>query len=92
MNETVGIMGMPGVGFFGMLLIGGLAGWIAEKVRTAIMGCSRTFSSALPALSSAARWPASSVSIIRASSATHRRGGRRHPHPVAVRAALKRAA
>jgi len=31
MNETVGIMGMQGVGFFGMLLIGFLAGYIAEK-------------------------------------------------------------
>ncbi len=27
-----GIMGMAGVGFFGMLLIGFLAGWIAERV------------------------------------------------------------
>jgi len=26
-----GIMGMPGVGFFGMLVIGALAGWIAER-------------------------------------------------------------
>ena len=31
MNETYGIMAMPGVGFFGMLLIGFLAGWIAER-------------------------------------------------------------
>jgi uncharacterized membrane protein YeaQ/YmgE (transglycosylase-associated protein family) len=31
MEQSVGIMGMPGVGFFGMLLIGFLAGYIAEK-------------------------------------------------------------
>ena len=31
MDHTVVIMGMPGVGFFGMLLIGLIAGWIAER-------------------------------------------------------------
>jgi uncharacterized membrane protein YeaQ/YmgE (transglycosylase-associated protein family) len=31
MDQPVGIMGMPGVGFFGMLLIGFIAGYIAEK-------------------------------------------------------------
>lgn len=31
MGHEYGIMGMAGVGFFGMLLIGFLAGWIAEK-------------------------------------------------------------
>jgi uncharacterized membrane protein YeaQ/YmgE (transglycosylase-associated protein family) len=31
MEQSVGIMGMPGIGFFGMLLIGFLAGYIAEK-------------------------------------------------------------
>jgi uncharacterized membrane protein YeaQ/YmgE (transglycosylase-associated protein family) len=31
MDQSVGIMSMPGVGFFGMLLIGVLAGWIAER-------------------------------------------------------------
>ena len=31
MDQPVGIMGMPGVGFFGMLVIGFLAGYIAEK-------------------------------------------------------------
>jgi uncharacterized membrane protein YeaQ/YmgE (transglycosylase-associated protein family) len=30
--EAQGLMSMPGVGFFGMLIIGILAGWIAEKV------------------------------------------------------------
>jgi len=30
--EAQGLLGMPGVGFFGMLIIGILAGWIAEKV------------------------------------------------------------
>jgi uncharacterized membrane protein YeaQ/YmgE (transglycosylase-associated protein family) len=31
MDQPVGIMGMPGVGFFGMLVIGFIAGYIAEK-------------------------------------------------------------
>ena len=31
MNEPMGIMAMPGTGFFGMLLIGALAGWFAER-------------------------------------------------------------
>lgn len=31
MDQSAGIMGMPGVGFFGMLVIGFLAGYVAEK-------------------------------------------------------------
>ncbi|MCO5065895.1 MAG: GlsB/YeaQ/YmgE family stress response membrane protein [Rhizobiaceae bacterium] len=31
MGNSYGIMTMPGVGFFGMLVIGFLAGWIAER-------------------------------------------------------------
>lgn len=31
MDQPVGIMGMPGVGFFGMLLIGFVAGYVAER-------------------------------------------------------------
>ncbi len=31
MDQPVGIMGMPGVGFFGMLVIGFIAGYIAER-------------------------------------------------------------
>jgi uncharacterized membrane protein YeaQ/YmgE (transglycosylase-associated protein family) len=31
MNEQMGIMTMPGVGFLGLLVIGFLAGWIAER-------------------------------------------------------------
>lgn len=31
MNDTYGLLGMPGVGFFGLLIIGALAGWIAER-------------------------------------------------------------
>ena len=31
MDQSVGIMGMPGVGFFGMLVIGFIAGYVAEK-------------------------------------------------------------
>ena len=31
MHEGYGILGMPGVGFFGMLLIGAIAGWLAER-------------------------------------------------------------
>ena len=29
--ESYGILGMPGVGFFGMLLVGFLAGYVAER-------------------------------------------------------------
>ena len=32
MNSPYGILGMPGVGFFSLLIIGALAGWIAERV------------------------------------------------------------
>lgn len=32
MGGAHGLLGMPGVGFFGMLIIGILAGYIAEKV------------------------------------------------------------
>jgi uncharacterized membrane protein YeaQ/YmgE (transglycosylase-associated protein family) len=31
MQEMRGLMGMPGVGFFGMLLVGFLAGYVAER-------------------------------------------------------------
>ena len=31
MGSRAGLLSMPGVGFFGMLIIGVLAGWIAEK-------------------------------------------------------------
>lgn len=31
-NDTQALLSMPGVGFFGMLIIGILAGYIAEKV------------------------------------------------------------
>ncbi len=29
--EQYGLLGLPGVGFFGMLVIGLIAGWVAEK-------------------------------------------------------------
>jgi uncharacterized membrane protein YeaQ/YmgE (transglycosylase-associated protein family) len=32
MNEAQSFFSQPGVGFFAMLLIGALAGWIAERV------------------------------------------------------------
>jgi uncharacterized membrane protein YeaQ/YmgE (transglycosylase-associated protein family) len=32
MNTPLGIMGTPGMGFFGLIIIGGLAGWIAGMV------------------------------------------------------------
>ena len=32
MNEMQGILGNPGVGFFELLLIGAIAGWIAAKI------------------------------------------------------------
>ena len=68
-NEAHGLLSMPGVGFFGMLVIGILAGYIAEKVTTLIMACSPICSSALPAPSSAARSPLCSTSPSMAGSA-----------------------
>jgi len=32
MNEVYSVLGTPGVGFFSLLIIGALAGWIAEKI------------------------------------------------------------
>ena len=32
MNEPLGVMGTPGVGFFALIIIGGFAGWIAGMV------------------------------------------------------------
>lgn len=37
-TEAQGFLGMPGVGFFGFLIIGILAGWIAEKVTSSDHG------------------------------------------------------
>jgi uncharacterized membrane protein YeaQ/YmgE (transglycosylase-associated protein family) len=38
MNEMQGILGNPGVGFFELLLIGAIAGWIAGKVTSSAHG------------------------------------------------------
>ena len=32
MDQPLGIMGTPGIGFFSLIIIGGLAGWIAGMV------------------------------------------------------------
>ena len=32
MNAPLGIMGTPGMGLFGLIIIGGLAGWIAGMI------------------------------------------------------------
>ena len=32
MQEPLGVMGTPGVGFFSLIIIGGLAGWIAGMI------------------------------------------------------------
>jgi len=32
MDQAYGALGQPGVGFFAMLIIGAVAGWIAERV------------------------------------------------------------
>lgn len=32
MNTPLGIMGTPGMGFFGLIIIGGFAGWIAGMI------------------------------------------------------------
>jgi len=37
-SEAHGLLSMPGVGFFGMLIIGILAGYIAEKVTASDQG------------------------------------------------------
>lgn len=38
MNDAQAFMSQPGVGFFTMLLIGAIAGWIAEKVTSSDHG------------------------------------------------------
>jgi len=42
-NEASGALFMPGVGFFGMLIIGILAGYIAEKVTSSDHGMLTNF-------------------------------------------------
>lgn len=32
MNEPLGLLGTPGMGFFALIIIGGLAGWIAGMI------------------------------------------------------------
>jgi uncharacterized membrane protein YeaQ/YmgE (transglycosylase-associated protein family) len=32
MHDQLGLLGTPGVGLFGLIIIGGLAGWIGGKV------------------------------------------------------------
>jgi uncharacterized membrane protein YeaQ/YmgE (transglycosylase-associated protein family) len=32
MDQQLGIMGTPGMGFFGLVIIGGFAGWIGGKI------------------------------------------------------------
>jgi fructose-specific phosphotransferase system IIC component len=57
MNNAQILFSMPGVGFIGMLIIGILAGYIAEKVTSSDHGLLTISSSASPGLSSAARSP-----------------------------------
>lgn len=38
MNEPFGALGTPGVGFFAMLIIGAIAGWLAEKATSSDHG------------------------------------------------------
>ena len=55
MEQSYGIMGMPGVGFFGMLLIGFIAGYVAERTMNRDHGLLTNILVASPAPSSAAR-------------------------------------
>lgn len=32
MMETYGVMGVPGLGIIGLLIVGAIAGWLAEKI------------------------------------------------------------
>ena len=61
MDQPVGIMGMPGVGFFGMLLIGFIAGYIAEKAMNREHGLFTNILVGIARLS-AARWRACLIS------------------------------
>jgi uncharacterized membrane protein YeaQ/YmgE (transglycosylase-associated protein family) len=38
MNQPLGVLGTPGVGFFALIVIGALAGWIAEKITSSDHG------------------------------------------------------
>jgi uncharacterized membrane protein YeaQ/YmgE (transglycosylase-associated protein family) len=37
-NQVFGALGQPGVGFFMAIIIGGIAGWLAEKFTSSNMG------------------------------------------------------
>jgi hypothetical protein len=53
MEDAQAFLGQPGVGFLSMLLIGVIAGWVAEKVTASDLAFSPICWSALPAPSSA---------------------------------------
>ena len=59
MNQPLGIMGTPGVGFFALIFIGGLAGWIAGMVMNSRHGI---FSNILIGI--AGSWLGSQLAII----------------------------
>ena len=84
-NEAHGLLSMPGVGFFGMLVIGILAGYIAEKVTASdhglltnlLVGIAGSFvGGSLATLLN--------ISFYRLARQFPRRHGRRHSDPVAV--------
>ena len=68
-NEAHGLLSMPGVGFFGMLVIGILAGYIAEKVTASDHGLLTNLLVGIAGSSSAARSPRCSTSPSMAGSA-----------------------
>ena len=84
-NEAHGLLSMPGVGFFGMLVIGILAGYIAEKVTASdhglltnlLVGIAGSFvGGSLATLLN--------ISFLRLARQFPRGHGRRHSDPVAV--------
>ena len=57
MDNAQTLFSMPGVGFIGMLIIGIIAGYVAEKVTASDHGLLTNLLVGMPDLSSGGTWP-----------------------------------
>ena len=69
-GTTYSALGQPGVGFFMAIVIGALAGWLAEKFTRSDMGLFANIIMGMSARSSATSSPGCSASTSSASGAT----------------------